>query len=594
MIFSRITLLAAVAVATATTAVMAAVIGAASLTVSAQQFVLSSRDRAQLLVVDFVALTADGMPVATLTPADITIKLDGSTRPIRSLEYVSAVSDRVESRDIPPPYGSNLTTAAGRALVLVVDEPTIRASQGVFLQDALRAFVATLGPDDRVALVTVPYGGLQLDLTADHQQMLTAVSTLTGQAAAQAAGSDACLTRTTLSALSGTLNSLRSTGDAPVAVIFFSSQMAVPRGPQLMTGEVALGLCELTADDFQQVGMAASRARAQFFVIHPDMERRSASLAGLEHLAGVTGAPLFHLSDVANRALARVTTETSGYYIARVESLASDTDGQLRRLSIDATVAGVTVNHREHLSVVKPEARFVNAPAPVPLDLMRQAQVFRDLPLRVAASVRRTHEGLQLVVMFDAPVHAAQLSDAMVGAFDADGRLVQRASFPSVDLAAGPNVTALSVPAGTYRVRVAAVEPPGVTGSADITVDATLTEAGPLRLSSLMLGLSRAGVFAPQFEFSDEPVVVAWLELYGGQAGVPVGVAFELASTAHGPAMLTTSGVTEATSDADRFVVTAAIPIEELPPGDYVVRATVTQKGHPAGQVVRTMRKTPK
>jgi hypothetical protein len=49
--------------------------------------------------------------------------------------------------------------------------------------------------------------------------------------------------------------------------------------------------------------------------------------------------------------------------------------------------------------------------------------------------------------------------------------------------------------------------------------------------------------------------------------------------------------VLEATGESDRVVARGSIPIGALPPGDFVVRATIEQQGHPAGRVLRTIRK---
>ena len=110
-------------------------------------------------------------------------------------------------------------------------------------------------------------------------------------------------------------------------------------------------------------------------------------------------------------------------------------------------------------------------------------------------------------------------------------------------------------------------------------------------MSALLVGLSREGGFRPRMEFSTEATALAYLELYGGAEGMAVGVAFEVASTTNGPALITLPGAFAGTSEADKFLVTAAIPIGALPPGDYVVRAIVAAQGQPGGRVVRSIRK---
>ena len=101
----------------------------------------------------------------------------------------------------------------------------------------------------------------------------------------------------------------------------------------------------------------------------------------------------------------------------------------------------------------------------------------------------------------------------------------------------------------------------------------------------------REGHFSPRLDFGTEASAMAHVEIYGASAGEAVGAVFELARTANGPAMLTLNGTFAATHDLDRFLVTAALPIGALPPGDYVVRATVAAQGKAGGRVLRALRK---
>ena len=152
-------------------------------------------------------------------------------------------------------------------------------------------------------------------------------------------------------------------------------------------------------------------------------------------------------------------------------------------------------------------------------------------------------------------------------------------------------MAALSAPAGDYRLRVAPLDNQNRAGAADVNVSVGLTDAGPLKLSSLVVGQNRPEGFAPRLEFSTEVTALAMLEIYGASAGTAVGVAFEIATSLNGPAIATLPGAFAATNEPDRFIVTAAIPIGALPPGDYAIRAIVAAQGQAGGRVVRTIRK---
>lgn len=567
----------------------------------AQQFVLSSADRARLLALDFVVVDAQGQPVRDVRADEVTLKIDGHTRAIRALEFVP-VAGRIEDgaasapAPVAPPYGSNLTSDAGRAVVLIIDRDTIRPGGEVAMKAQINKFLRGLGPRDRVALLTAPYGGLKVDLTTDVSRISVALAAITGQASSSESATDAaCRTGALLVALRGTMDDLRG-GEGPVTVVLFTGQMSVPAGVVNLRSRPDIGRCAVRQEYYSLLSSAASAARAQFFIIQPDLTVDEDSRAGLEHLSGITGGPLMYLGGEDSAALTRVMRETSGYYIARVEPEPSETTGALRGLSISIARPGIVVRHRPQLSVSRPAIRPASAAARTPLDMMKQAELFRDLPLRLTAYTSREpgSDRVRVVTMFESPDPAAAVSSAMVGLFDGQGRMVASTQLSGAELANSPVVSALSVPAGTYRVRVAATEATGRSGAADHRVTAELTPAGPLLMSALVLGTERAGRFVPRLEFRDEVSARAHLEIYGGAEGTQVGVAFEIARTTNGPALVTVPGVFDATSEPDRFIITAALAIGALPPGDFVVRATVAAAGQPAGRVFTTLRKVPR
>ena len=84
--------------------------------------------------------------------------------------------------------------------------------------------------------------------------------------------------------------------------------------------------------------------------------------------------------------------------------------------------------------------------------------------------------------------------------------------------------------------------------------------------------------------------VVGYVELYGQLTG-QVSARMEVASTLDGPALKTIQPGGQATAEADKFLLLGEIPIADLKPGDYVVRAFVSIQGQPEGRVVRTLRK---
>lgn len=558
------------------------------------QFVLSPRDRANLLAVDFIASGPDGAPISDLSAREVTVRLGGKTRPVLAFEYVQAAAPSMPDRLAP--FGDNAELHAPRSIILMVDEDTIRPGRTIEIRDAAQQLLAGLVPADRVALVTVPFGGLAVDLTTDHSRVLQAMGSLTAKAMRSETATDAqCRTLTTLEAMTGTLLRL-STVEDPVTVVFFSSHQASPQNIIRMTGAAPVGgPCDLRTATFTDLGNAAARARARFYVVHADLDQRGRGLEGLEHITGVTGGPLLHLETGGGRtAITRILGETSGHYVARVARESSDTVSDVLGVTVSTSRSGVTVWRAPRFVVTRPNITASATPTST-LDLMKQARVFRDLPLRITGhSFREDTEGLvRLAVTFESPDTATTLSGAMIGAFDGQGRLVAGLELSAEALTRRPVVAALSVPPGTYRLRVAGLESTGRAGSAEVEVEAGLASVGPLRVSGLMVGLSREGNFVPAMEFRDEPTAFGMLELYGSPAAVapPTRVVVEIATTAAGPAILTMPGLVERTTDASRAVVTTVLPIAGLAPGDYVVRATIMPEGQPSGRVLSVIRK---
>lgn len=561
-----------------------------------QPFVLSSRDRAQLLAIDFVATGPDGAPVGNLTAREATVRLGGKARPIVAFDYVRADGSRLGPTDTAAPYGDNAEWLAPRSIILMVDEDTIRPGRTITVRGAVQQLLAGLAPSDRVALVTVPFGGLAVDLTTDHARVMQAVGNLTSKSSRGETVTDAqCRTLTTLGAMTDTLLRLSVVED-PVTVIFFSSSQAGPQTIIRMTGAAPVGgPCDLRTATFTDLGIAAARARARFYVVHSDLDQRASGLEGLEHITGVTGGPLLHLATGEGRpAMSRILRESSGHYVARVAREPSDAIGEDLGVSVSTSRPGVTVWRAPRFIVTRPNLTASATPTTT-LDLIKQARVFRDLPLRITGHSFRDDaaDRVKLAVTLDSPETTATLSSAMVAAFDAQGRLVTGIEMSSEALTRRPVVASISVPPGAYRLRIAAIESTGRAGSAEALLDAGLTPVGPLRVSSLMVGLSRGGDFVPAMEFLNEPTAFGMLELYGTTAGIasPTRVVFEIATTAAGPALLTMPGLVEMTPDATRAVVTTVLPIGQLAPGDYVVRATITPDGFPAGRVLRVLRK---
>jgi hypothetical protein len=178
----------------------------------------------------------------------------------------------------------------------------------------------------------------------------------------------------------------------------------------------------------------------------------------------------------------------------------------------------------------------------------------------------------------------------MAALFNSDGKAVAHWIATKEELERTPVIGAIPAPPGAYRLRVAAIDTTGLGGSTEYEFATDLPSTGPLKLSSIVLGLSRGGTFVPKLQFTDEPVAIGFIELYGAAAGLAVNATMEIARTVNGPAIAAVPLAIEAAGE-NRYEARGAVPIGKLPPGDYVVRALVALEGQPMTRVVRTLRK---
>jgi hypothetical protein len=561
--------------------------------------------------IEFFAVGPDQVPARDLKLSDVTVRLDSRPRTVKSLKLVTmAVPVPADAAGAaaaaPPPFGSNSDEGLGRSFIVVVDEESIRIGRERPMRAALKRFVSSLAPHDRISVVTVPYGGLKIDFTTNHLKVQEIIAGLTGRAPnPESIQAGSCRTRNVLQSIDGLLSSLAG-GEGPTSVLFVSASLYGPRRDAPVGA--APGMCEIAVRDFQLVGAAAARARAHFLVVKSDDQPSPGQLVatefntagsdhplvGFEHLAGVTGGrEMLLLSSAGDGAFLPLLQETSAYYEAVIALTDADLDGVPHSLDVKVAREGITVRARPQLFLPKPDPMVLPPPTRSPQEMIRDTRVFRTLPLRVAGYASAAAAGRIRILVAVEPIEAnVTLKALAAGVFDEQGRLTGQGSALPGELTTTPVLMALDVAPGTYRLRAAAVDAAGRSGAADVTITAEVAPAGPLKLSSLVLGVSRSGVpFLPRLQFSNEPVALGYLEIYGGAAGTQVMAIIEVATTLNGPAFNSTRLALDATSDPTRFTATGAIPLGSLPPGDYVVRAIVGSEGKPAGRVVATLRK---
>ena len=591
----------------------------------------------QTVRVDFMAMSKDGSgsQVTNLKLEEVTLRIDGKIRPLRTLQYVQ-MSEGLNSSalavnaatggagtpalpapapEIEAPFAQNLVPAVSlsRSIVLIVDDETMPIGQEQTLRRALVNFVRSLPENDQVALVTAPRGRVEVPMTKDREQLAKAIALIQPITPNDDA---ACRSRTMIGALQTTMTRMMAqrAPDQPMVVAFLSSTLngiSVQEQAQRATigggGGVSsqAGACVIRPDDFERVGQAQAAARAQFYVIHPDYSPAPAA-GGIEDLRSRTNAPLLHLTSSGEQGLIRMARETTGYYLATFDTEPDELVGKPHNSKVQTTRKDVEIRDRPWLIVGKDTPALSNAsrdpslgPVTSAYDMVRSGRHFRDLSLRGTAwTTRSTTEGKVLVIGVFEPVDVnTKIMQAAAALFDEEGRAWD---YWTTDMAAMREITSfpttigLTVRPGKYRLRIAAIDDKGRTGLIDYAVDADLAKAGPFQVGGLSLSVSRPTGFQPRMLFTTEAAAIAMFDLYGVFTDeTKVSAVFEIAKTKDGPAIYQAVTATASpTKEEGKLVVTGTIPVGALAPGDYVIRAVVTVPGQGSARVLRTLRKS--
>lgn len=615
----------------------------------------SFKSSAELVSIDVLATNADGVPIDDLTAKDFTLKVDGKVRPLQSVQFVRlsdpnrpATAATVTPAGMPPPFAVN-TEPKGRAFIFVIDHDQIHPGNERPVIDAATKLLDRLAPEDRVAVVTLPRGRIEADLSTDRAPARAALARITGHAPRQSSRFDFSI-KEALAALA------RQNGDEEFSKITINdmverecvNETVTTCQPALMSDardwgreltnssrDTVRGLTTFLGGlsaldgtksvifiserlietpvvqrDLMELGQAADLARVRTYVIQVnrplyDISRRRApadeagdiglEMTGLEGVAGVTGGEMFRPSARVDSVMSKIDASTSAYYLIGFEPTAKERDGKYHKIQLTLNRPNVTVKSRAGFQINARTASTKTAADASPLATMLRDNIrgYRDLPLRATAFAYRadTADQVKIVVMAESLGTAALETAAFALISESAGQGSEWVA-DAKELAASPLITAGAVQPGRYRVRVAASDAIGRKGVVDVTLDAELTDAPPLQLSTLMAGRMTNGNFEPRFDFPDA-AVTGFVEVYGVPllAGT-VSATLELAATINGPALASTDMTIATTTIADRRLARATIAIpSDAPKGDLVLRARVSLDGKPAGTVTRTIRR---
>jgi VWFA-related protein len=486
--------------------------------------------------------------------------------------------------------------------------------------EGAQAFIDQLEPRDRVAVITMPQGRVEVDLTTDHARAKERLGKIVGHSQQSSGNQTTSESRalfnfvTGLAALDGakTIVLISEGLNANEGNVFTPQDLSAVAAPTAgAPGFETVQAASATIGETNGLRGAAAAARAQFYVIRPNTvglgctgmptpasrptdvlkqealdqrlnEQLISQESALATVASVTGGHYFSLSGRATAVFDRILRETSAYYTIAFEADPQDLAGRLGKIEVRTTRPGLGVRVRVANPTPKPVAPSTSASV---RDMAVNAGTYRELPLWLAAfPVRGTKGEFKTPIVVDSLERAWQ--EAAFTLSDSKGKLISawRADLPAP---AGPIVTAQSLPSGHYRLRAAVIDQSGKRGNVDYEFDAKLEEAGPLKLGTMMVGTVADGKFQPRLVSAAGSSVTGYFEIYGTAGSVSV--AFTLTKSNEAAPLVDAAGDVTPTRDADRRLATASLPLGDLPAGDYVVRGTVSVGGQQVGTVASAL-----
>lgn len=505
------------------------------------------RSSVDLVPVDVNVVDRTGRPLSDLTAQDFSLKVDGKPRRVASAQFIGVTRGVENTPKEPEDYSSNPPSSGGRLILLVIDQGNIGTSRGKYAIDAARRFIGRLSSADRVGLTTIPGAGPQIDFTANHALVETALKSITGQSdqgehqdnqiglseaialergnrqvlqeivdrecTGLAAGPlNDCVTtlqsqarslyvdlkgrtRDTLLSLQHVMDRLARTA-TPKTVVFLSEGIMLDAreineiswlGPLAARGQVTLYVLQLEPPVFDASNARSSPTRSADIQFAHD---------GLGFLAGAAKGSVFNVVTGADSAFGRLTLELSGYYLLSFEPEAGDRDTKVHKIKIEVPARkDAIVRARNEFSVDAP--RTVTTEQQL-ADTLAAPLLATDIGLKLAALSFTENEGNKIRLVLAAEIDRSQNAGrALALAYtvvDTRDQIVSSQIEAKVTTPIRPEthtqtyLGSVTAAPGTYRIKLAVVDDGGKRGSVEHTIQARLTNAGQIHVTDLLLG----------------------------------------------------------------------------------------------------------
>src|SRR5687767_12268467 len=139
--------------------------------------------RADLVLVDVTVVDGNGKPIPDLTAKDFDLKVNGQTRPIHTVQFISTVGLKSTTEETPrdAQYSSNDGPSSGRLLLFAVDENHLRFGAATGVLRTVDMMMDAMAPGDLVGLARIPQGRGGVEPTTDRSRVRRALEGVTGK-----------------------------------------------------------------------------------------------------------------------------------------------------------------------------------------------------------------------------------------------------------------------------------------------------------------------------------------------------------------------------------------------------------------------------
>ena len=626
--------------------------GASDLLAQSNQAPPVFRSGVEVMEVDVTVVDAKGMPVRDLRAPEFTVTVDGQPRRVISAEFIAASSTSTEPLKPRDPYVSNNTDRRpGRLIMIVIDRNNIDTHTIRTAATALKGFVNSIAPEDRLSLVTIPPPGPSVDFTTNHAQVLDAISRIVGS-------DDSMITQYNISDYEAIVFENRSN---PIAVQRLLYRACGDVDPNTMSPcdrdveqealTIATHIKHLTAASVSGYGALlknlrdvegpksmiilsqglmldgsqgeasvlaalASEARVSVNVLMFAKDTGSASQsrlsetlsqdrdlreAGLETLASRSRGSLFRVVTNPEYVFDRLKNELSAYYMLGVEPLERDRDGRPHQIAVTVGRKNLEVRARRQVQYTKLTPN--NWSRDVMMGRILQSPAANtELPMRLSTYTFRDAAPNKVKLILAAEIVPESMEkqlDLAIGfaVFDQLGKPVvsgqeRKIYSANSDLPIRYELV-VAVDPGTYRLRLAAIDVAGKSGSVEREVPAFGMSNHEFAIGDLILSSVREGrgndLRAPVVLQVGDGQLATYTELYTNKPGSldDSKVMFEIADTADGPALQTSPAEIRERADQTMRQAISVVPIGALPPGRYIARAIFLKGDKNVGKLTR-------